>query len=96
MRTDIKINVDTDFDLLIQNEDFVIEDSDYQNVNILLRVTKGEIRQYPLVGIGIEYMRSAPIDDDYRKKMADGLKIDGYRAKLIFESDGNLKIDLIK
>lgn len=45
---------DANDDLLIQNGDFVIGESSQQHQSLLLRLKKGELRQYPKTGVGID------------------------------------------
>ena len=44
------ILLDNNDDLLIQNGDFVIEDSKWQEVGIIIRLNQGELKSDPVLG----------------------------------------------
>ena len=51
--------LDEDGDLLIQNGDFVIGNSDNQNVEDIISSFAGEWKEFPFVGVGlIQYLKS--------------------------------------
>jgi len=52
MRLDFASNDDNT--LLIQNGDFVIQNSELTQAKRIIYMHKGELRQYPLLGVGIE------------------------------------------
>jgi len=74
-----------DNDLLIADGDFVVGETTQQAQSLLLRIKKGELRQYPKTGVGI---------DDF---LVDDNPGDIYREiQLQFEADGMTvrKIDI--
>lgn len=52
-----------DFDLKITNGDFVIDRADEQHAFIIINSTKGEIRQYPELGVGINLYQGSNLSD---------------------------------
>ena len=42
-----------DFDLKIEGGDFVFGDATEQNQDLLLLIDKGQLRQFPYVGVGV-------------------------------------------
>lgn len=48
------IGLDTDYDLAIEEGDFVVKDSTYQHAEIMMLAEKGDLRQYPFLGVGIK------------------------------------------
>lgn len=48
-----------DGDLLIVNGDFVIADSDKQNVNDIVNDAKGEWKDHPFLGVGLIYYQNS-------------------------------------
>lgn len=86
--------LDANKDLLFKNGDLVIANSNNQNQELILTANKGEYKQHPEVGVGIEQMLG---DDDFtpmlieiKKQLEyDGMQIDDVR----FTQDGKLFID---
>lgn len=54
------IALDIEGDLLIQNGDFVIADSDEQHIQDIIQANKGDFREAPLLGGEIDAYRNAP------------------------------------
>lgn len=86
--------LDENGDLLIENGDFVIGESDNQHQKDILIATKGEFKEFPEIGVGIEAMLS---DDDYMDLLIEAkknLEYDGMKINNIeFTEEGTLKID---
>jgi hypothetical protein len=55
------ILLDDNWDLAEENGDLVVDDATAQHKGIILLAQKGEIRQFPFVGVGI---RDYILDDD--------------------------------
>jgi hypothetical protein len=77
MTTDYK---QQDDDLLIEDGDFVVTESTVQHQSDLLRLKKGELRQFPKTGVGIDdFLLDDNAGDIYqeiqRQFEADGLLI---------------------
>ncbi len=96
MRTDILRNSTTG-DLLLDNGDFVIVQSDQQHVIDLLDTQKGEMKEFPLVGFGaINYIKKTITQDEFKRDLKLQLNYDGYPNPIIDTSNGikNLKIEI--
>ena len=52
MKLDFGIN--DSYNLNIQNGDFLIQNSELQQGNVIVKATNGEIRQFPLVGVALD------------------------------------------
>lgn len=77
MRTDILL--DDDFDLQITNGDFDTGKSDQQHVQLLSFFNKGELRQFPIVGFGVErYLKTVSDKKKFTREMKIELENDGY------------------
>lgn len=72
------------FDLLIKDGDLVIGESTRQHQKLLLLANKGEIREFPQRGVGIERW----IDDDFSVSLHSAIKRE-------FEADG-MTVDLVR
>lgn len=88
MRNDIQLT--ENFDLLIEAGDFVVDQSDNQHIKLLIELHKGNIKQYPLTGVGVERLLNGSIDGAIRAEIQRQLEADGYRAKSIEYSDNQL------
>lgn len=90
MPTPIDILLDENFDLLIENGDFVLGDATRQNQALLLYCEKGENREFPTRGVGL---RSWILDERpgdlnaaiKREFEADGMKVNGVKAKITLD-----------
>ncbi len=74
------ILLDDDFDLKIADGDLVTGDATMQNEQLLLLLTKGELKQYPTDTVGIityvdDESRSALIQEIERQYTADGMQV---------------------
>lgn len=85
---------DDNGDLLIQNGDFVIGESDNQHQLDILLAEKGEFKEFPEIGVGIQEMLS---DDDFVEFLIEAkknLEYDGMNINNIeFTENGSLNID---
>lgn len=79
-------------DLKIENGHIAIGETLPQNEFLLLVMNKGELKEDPLVGVGISDMLN---DNDilgWKRKIRDGLKADGMKVEQIsISSDGRIK-----
>jgi len=93
MRTDFLINGNND--LLISNGDFVIGDAALYQARTILESTKGEIRQFPLIGAGLVKFIGSTLDENILKQIAkDELAKDGLKLKSISTSKVNKETTL--
>ncbi len=91
-RTDILL--DENNDLLEKDGDFVIGDSNDQNVKLLLLANPGEFKQYPLIGFGIRQMHNGKLTAEAKRNINLTLALDGYKARSIVLTNGKLTIDV--
>ena len=95
-RKDIILNEQND--LKIVNGDFVIGDSDQQNVKAIVGMHKGEFKEHPLVGFGADtYLKQTALNSArFLRDLKVQLANDGYHnAQInINENLKNLEIDL--
>lgn len=90
-QNDIALNAD--LDLLIGDDgDFVVEETTQQHIYLNLISQKGEWKQNPTLGIGIEDMLG---DDEasIEKSIREGLQYDGSTVNSINFKNGEMKID---
>ena len=75
-KTGLQIS-NTDSDLVVTNGELTIGDTLYQNQYIILQAQKGDLKEYPLMGVGIEDITN---DDDlaeWKRRIRDEMKKDG-------------------
>ncbi|WP_044213466.1 hypothetical protein [Flammeovirga sp. OC4] len=76
------ILLDEDGDLLIVNGDFVIGESDEQNVRLNIESNKGDWKEFPTAGFGIEnYINSVQNKTKFSSDLAKALDEDGYQLE---------------
>lgn len=79
-------------DIKIENGHIAIGETLPQNEFLLLVMNKGELKEDPMVGVGISDMIN---DNDilgWKRKIRDGLKADGMKVEQIsISSDGRIK-----
>lgn len=93
-RTDILLDLAGDGDLLIKDGDFVIGESDNQNVKLILEADKGQLRFFPLLGVGIRKQLGGPVDGAVKRQIQLQLEGDGYKANKITYLNEVLTVDV--
>jgi hypothetical protein len=81
--------LDEDFDLLMENGDFVVGESTLQHQALLLLSNKGEWRQSPVVGVGLNnFLLQDGGEDELRQLVRKELERDGMRVGSIQLDEG--------
>ncbi len=91
------ILLDEDGDLLIENGDLVIGKADDQNVGLIFKAFKGEIRPAPALGFGAgKYLKTTDPLSRFKRNLKVELERGGYdRADIDVElKDGTLKVNV--
>ncbi|MFV0231807.1 MULTISPECIES: oxidase [unclassified Empedobacter] len=88
------IDILIDEDLEFEDGDFAIGISDKQHIKHILKAFKGEFKEFPELGVGIEQMIN---DDNYMDVLIEAkknLQYDGVEVKNIkFTDEGKLNVD---
>lgn len=92
VRKDILFDNDGQYDLAIRNGDLAIGQSDLQHIHHLLELAPAQLRQYPLLGVGIREWIHGNVTGVEKKKVSQNLRVDGYSPTLITYRSGQLKI----
>jgi len=83
--TDIKLLIDDQnnpFELAFSNGDFAIDTSDEQNVRLNLLSTKGNWKQYPLIGCNVnQYLHQSSARSRARLNIINDLLIDNIEVQ---------------
>ncbi len=84
------ITLDDTLDLLIDNGDFKISDSDMQHIQLICITDLGHWKQFPLLGVGIEkYIASSAQTDALKRSINIQLAADGYKVNDILVQGTN-------
>lgn len=85
--------LDGDLDLRIENGDFVAGESTLQHQKLLLLIGKNELKENPIVGVGIENYLDDESPADMHREIRLQFTKDGMKVKSIKTVTGNLTID---
>lgn len=86
MRTDFLLGEDGDLQII--DGDLLTGASDDQNVSLILKATKGAIKQYPLLGVGIALELNGTLNGQVKRKIILHLDSDGYKVIKIEKNNG--------
>lgn len=87
---DIIMNADLEF----QNGDFAIGESQNQHTEHIIISHKGEYKEMPEIGVGIEQMLNAETSTEFLIEAKKNLEYDGQKVKNIsFTHEGKINID---
>ena len=88
------IILDNEMDLIIEDGDFVVEESTLQHQNILLLSHKGQFKQSPTIGVGIDiFLNDEVTSDEIRRRIQEQFELDGMTIqKLKINGRTNLTI----
>jgi len=82
------ITLDDNLDLIIENGDFKVSDSDMQHIQLICITDLGHWKQFPLLGVGIEkYIASSGQTDALKRNINIQLSSDGYKVNQILVSN---------
>jgi len=85
--------LDDNGELRIENGDFVVGESDNQHQQDIIKCSKGEFREFPELGVGIEQSLG---DDDFITTLIEvkkNLEYDGMKINNVTLNDGQITID---
>lgn len=87
---DIIMNADLEF----QNGDFAIGESQNQHTEHIIIAHKGEYKEMPEIGVGIEQMLNTETGTEFLIEAKKNLEYDGQKVKNIsFTHEGKINID---
>ena len=89
--------LDTAGNLVIEEGDFVIEYSDMQHIKHIVESQKGEFKEFPFMGFGVEnYLKTNTNPLAFKRDLKIQLEYDHYKNTTIDLSKGyeELKINL--
>jgi hypothetical protein len=80
-------------DLLIENGDFVIGESNHQHIELLLTSMPGDWKAHPETGVGLALAQNGIIDGFLKRTIAVQLEADGFKLENLEITDKGLIID---
>ncbi len=85
----------TDFDLLIENGDFRLGDSLYQETKLIMETAPGQWRDNPIIGLDLERWINDEMDiNAIKTALKQQLKLDKKRLKSFSVVGENFQIDV--
>lgn len=92
----IDLTLNDDLDIVIENGDFKLSDSDYQSSLLILNTYKGAWKFNPICGVGlVRYLGSSGQQLEIRREISVQLQADGYKINsLIVRNADELYYDI--
>jgi hypothetical protein len=89
--------IDDDFDLIIEDGDFKTGESTKQHQEILLLSNKGEVKQFPVIGVGLNsFLLEDAEPEELRHSIQEEFENDGMQiGKLVIDSLIEMQVDAI-
>lgn len=89
------IALDETYDLIIKDGDFLVDESTAQHQELLLLADKGQFKQFPTIGIGIDlYLNDEATAQDIKRSIQEQFELDGMTIDYFkLENNQQLKID---
>ncbi|HPH61998.1 MAG TPA: hypothetical protein PLN63_00020 [Paludibacteraceae bacterium] len=87
--------MDVNGDLAVSSGELVVGNTTYQNEYIILKSQRGEIKEYPLMGVGIDDIVNDHDEAGWKMKIKEHLAMDDIKVAKIFLSitTGKLEIE---
>ncbi len=94
---DLKLDEDGDLYIDPTTGDLKVDFSDKQHIKDIINSNAGWWKQFPLVGVGIQYYLNGPASaQQLEKNIKIQLQADGYsvdRTRVLFDANGNYIIE---
>ena len=90
---DLKVEVIRDSNGMIV-QGVVIGDSDYDHISMIVESQKGDFKDYPVLGVGKQYLKTVGRATEMRADISTQLELDGYKADVQVSDEGKLVIDV--
>ncbi|MDD4373490.1 MAG: hypothetical protein PHG67_06205 [Bacteroidales bacterium] len=87
------ILLDENYDLIINDGDFTLDESLNQNVALLLKSQPGDFKHSPFAGVDAEAYLNDSNPNELFKNIRQNLKSDGIRVMKLKVTDDNLEIN---
>lgn len=85
----IAISLNSDYDLEVSGGTLALMETTAQNQALILSMHQGELKEYPLVGVGLSDIVNDHDLDEWKRKITEQLEEDGQRIDTLeITSDG--------
>lgn len=88
-----------DYDLQIRNGDFVVGNSDYQRCKLIILFQKGELKEFPSIGLGIDNYLKKPVNahekQEFITELKSELSSDNIKKKVKIEGNDLSQFELV-
>jgi len=88
--------LDINYDLDFYDGDFIIEDSNNQEIELICLNNYGHLRQYPTFGVGINKFLNGQWSQEVKNLISKALESDGFEINSISYNGDKINIDAIK
>jgi hypothetical protein len=88
--------LDAFFDLKIENGDIAVANSNQQDIELILMLEKGELKQHPLLGVGLTKYLKSPKNNtsQLEREVRVNLELDGFKVNDVDFVNGLENIDI--
>lgn len=93
MAKGIGILLDANSNLVIRNGSIVVDETTLQNQRIILEAEKGEIKEDPLLGVGVASFLDDEDPSEFLREVRTNLRRDGQKVHSCKFVNGKLQID---
>ena len=88
------ILLDADGDLLIENGDLKVSESDQQEIETILKLNKGDLKRDPVLGCNLMQLINSDISEvEIKQRIKLNLERDGKKINSIGFNNGVISID---
>lgn len=89
--------LDTNGKMLLKNGDFVIGESEQQEIDLLLMSSPGDWKENPAVGVNLpQLVKSRSTETAIKKSIHEQLTADGFKKITIKINYPNIEVDAIR
>lgn len=78
--------------LIVQG--LVVGESDYDHVALIVGSNRGDFKEFPVLGVGEQYLKSVGRVSQMRADIQTQLELDGYKADVQVSDTGKLVVDV--
>ena len=91
----IGLQLNSDYDLLIENGTLTLGETTPQNQAVILDAHKGEIKEYPLLGVGLSDIVNDHDFNAWKREITEQLELDGQRIEKLELSESVLTLTAV-
>lgn len=72
----------------------VVGESDGDHISLIIASNKGDFKEYPVLGVGEQYLKSVGRTSEIRADVQTQLELDGYKVSVQMDGTGKLVVDV--